>query len=185
MPNASIQDESNHGKVEIQQHGTLSWVRMSPGEAPRRQGSYVHIVPLGPAYKAGLAGHFPFNRCCLKNILLITIQIRRKKRMLVTKPHRMIEDIKGAQPLETAELHSRATSHLPIPPVGRRIPKHPKTRRSRHPRAQAVCIHFFFTTPMWHFCVVGLPLPSSEKMVQSMLAPMPPESRMVILLPSS
>jgi hypothetical protein len=29
-------------------------------EAPRR-GNFVHIVPLDPAYKAGLAGHVPVN----------------------------------------------------------------------------------------------------------------------------
>ena len=35
--------------------------RARSGEQDASQGSFVHIVPLDPAYKAGLAGHVPAN----------------------------------------------------------------------------------------------------------------------------
>jgi hypothetical protein len=42
-----------------------TFVKYGQSEAPRpqggasRRGSFLHIVPLDPAYKAGLAGHVP------------------------------------------------------------------------------------------------------------------------------
>jgi hypothetical protein len=45
--------------------GMMRFGHDNANEAPRpqggasRKGSFVHIVPLDPAYKAGLAGHVP------------------------------------------------------------------------------------------------------------------------------
>ena len=33
-----------------------------PKDGASRKGSFVHIVPLNPAYKAGVAGHVPVKR---------------------------------------------------------------------------------------------------------------------------
>ena len=53
-----FQGEKAWGKKE-------TFVKYGQSEAPRpqgaasRRGSFLHIVPLDPAYKAGLAGHVP------------------------------------------------------------------------------------------------------------------------------
>ena len=47
-------------KVDTRSGGKESEAPRPQGGASRK-GSFVHIVPLDPAYKAGLAGHVPVN----------------------------------------------------------------------------------------------------------------------------
>jgi len=49
------------GQIELESNLCTLGSSHPQGGASRR-GSFVHIVPLDPAYKAGLAGHVPANR---------------------------------------------------------------------------------------------------------------------------